>query len=51
MSGELSIFTNEEFGEVRGIEVNGDAWLVGEDVVNRLKYDTSKNSSPKWTSV
>ena len=48
MSGELSIFTNEEFGEVRGIEVNGDAWLVGEDVVNRLKYDTSKNSYSKY---
>ena len=48
MSGELSIFTNEEFGEVRGIEVSGDAWLVGEDVVNRLKYDTSKNSYSKY---
>ena len=48
MSGELSIFTNEEFGEVRGIEVNGDAWLVGEDVINRLKYDTSKNSYSKY---
>ena len=48
MSGELSIFTNEEFGEVRGIEVNGDAWLAGEDVVNRLKYDTSKNSYSKY---
>ena len=39
---ELKIFSNEEFGEVRTIEIDGEPWFVGKDVALRLGYrDTS----------
>ena len=44
MMNELQIFKNVEFGNVRVIEINGEAWLVGKDVVERLGYDLSTNS-------
>ena len=39
---EIKIFKNEDFGEVRTIEIDGDPWFVGKDVALRLGYkDTS----------
>lgn len=39
---ELKVFENEEFGKVRVVEVNGEGWLVGKDVAEKLGYkDTS----------
>lgn len=35
---EIKIFNNQEFGEVRAIEMNGEAWLVGKDVTDKLGY-------------
>lgn len=35
---ELKIFTNEEFGEVRTLEIEGKPWFVGKDVADILKY-------------
>lgn len=35
---EIMIFMNEEFGNVRIVEVNGEPWLVGKDVAEILKY-------------
>lgn len=35
---ELRIFKNEDFGTVRGMEINGEGWLVGKDVAGRLGY-------------
>lgn len=32
----LQIFKNEEFGEVRVIEQNGEPWFVGKDVADIL---------------
>ena len=38
----LQIFNNEEFGTVRGFEINGEPWFVGKDVAELLGYsDTS----------
>lgn len=40
---ELQIFKNEEFGEIRTIEVNNQPWFVGKDVADALGYsNTSK---------
>ena len=36
---ELQVFSNEEFGEVRTLEVNGDPWFVGKDVAASLGYE------------
>lgn len=39
---ELQIFNNEEFGEIRTVEVDGEPWFVGKDVAIALGYsDTS----------
>ena len=35
---QLMKFKNNEFGEVRAIEINGEAWLSGKDVAERLGY-------------
>lgn len=38
----LQLFSNEEFGSVRGIMIDGEPWLVGKDVASVLGYrDTS----------
>ena len=39
---EMIIFRNEDFGEVRIIEIDGEPWFVGKDVASKLGYkDTS----------
>ena len=38
MSNEIKAFENTEFGSVRGMEINGEPWLVGKDVCNVLNY-------------
>ena len=35
---ELKIFSNDNFGNIRGIEINREAWLVGGDVAKVLGY-------------
>ena len=34
---ELKVFENAEFGQIRGVEINGESWLVGKDVAGRLR--------------
>ena len=34
----LQVFSNEEFGEIRGVEIDGKVWLVGSDVAKSLGY-------------
>lgn len=42
MKNEMQVFQNEEFGEVRTTEVNGEIWFVAKDVAKSLGYsDTS----------
>lgn len=35
---ELMAFNNPEFGEIRSVEIDGEPWLVGKDVVAALGY-------------
>lgn len=35
---ELTVFTNEQFGSIRTIEINNEPWLVGKDVALALGY-------------
>ena len=42
---EMQVFTNPEFGQVRTVEIDGEAWLVGRDVAAALGYgDGNQNS-------
>ena len=40
MENELMVFENEQFGNVRGINIDGEGWLAGKDVVEALGYST-----------
>lgn len=41
---ELQIFKNEEFGEIRTIEVKNEPWFVGKDVAEILGYAKPENA-------
>ena len=42
---ELMLFKNEEFGEIRAIEIDNEIWFVGKDVVSDLSYEVNKTTS------
>ena len=44
----MQMFTNEIFGNVRAINIEGYAWFVGEDVVKCLGYEVESNSYTKY---
>lgn len=48
---EISVFENSEFGSVRGVEINGEAWLVGKDVAERLGYKDTSDALKKHVDV
>lgn len=35
---DIQIFKNNEFGEIRAVEINGEGWLVGKDIAEILQY-------------
>ena len=35
---ELKIFTNDEFGEIRTVVIDGEPWFVGKDVAVALGH-------------
>lgn len=37
--GNLTTFTNDVFGNIRGLEINREPWLVGKDVAEALGYN------------
>lgn len=38
MNNEIKVFSNEEFGSIRRVEVDGEFWLIGKDVAQVLGY-------------
>ena len=47
MSKQIKIFQNEEFGQVRVLEINGEPWLVGKDVAEALGYSDTSDALKK----
>ena len=41
---EIQIFGNPEFGDVRTLEINGEAWFVGKDVAMILGYSNASKA-------
>lgn len=41
---ELQIFQNEEFGQVRTIEINNEPWFVGKDIADALGYGNNRQA-------
>lgn len=40
----VQIFSNEEFGRIRTIAIEGEPWFVGKDVAERLGYTNTKDA-------
>ena len=40
---EMMVFNNDAFGNLRGVNINGEGWLAGKDVVEALGYTLSKS--------
>ena len=41
---ELVVFSNEQFGSVRTVEIDGEPWLVGKDVAVALGYSNPQKA-------
>lgn len=41
---KLQIFNNEEFGQIRAIERDGEPWFLGKDVADILGYSNSRKA-------
>lgn len=41
---ELIIFNNQEFGEIRAIDIKGEPWFVGKDVAYALGYKNTRDA-------
>lgn len=41
---EIKVFENSEFGTLRGVEIDGESWLVGKDVAERLGYSNASKA-------
>ena len=46
--GDLQIFKNEEFGEIRVIEIDDESWFIGKDIVCSLGYDLNNHSYTEY---
>lgn len=43
----IEIFKNEEFGEIRTLEINNEPWFVGKDVAENLGYKNVNDAIKK----
>lgn len=41
---ELMIFENPEFGKIRSVQLDGEAWLVGKNVAEALGYSNTRDA-------
>lgn len=44
---EMQIFSNEEFGQIRTVTIDGEPWLVGKDVAAALGYSNTRDALTK----
>ena len=44
MTNEIQVFSNVKFGQVRGAMIDGEPWLVGKDVAERLLYSNPQKA-------
>lgn len=44
MEHTVKIFTNEKFGKLRVVFIDGSAWFVGKDVADALRYKNSRKA-------
>ena len=42
VNNNIEIFSNDEFGSIRTLNINGEPWFVGRDVAKTLGYSNTK---------
>ena len=47
----MQIFKNEEFGEIRTVLIDGDAWFAGKDIAEALKYNEPHKAIVRHTEI
>ncbi len=47
MTNDVMLFRNEEFGEIRSLNIDGEPWFVGKDVAEALGYNNSRDAIRK----
>lgn len=48
---KILTFTHPQFGAIRGVEIDGEAWLVGEDVAATLGYAHPENAIAAYVDI
>ena len=43
---KIQIFSNDEFGEIRVLIINGEPWFIGKDIAELLGYSNPRNAVP-----
>lgn len=46
-TNKIAIFTSEEFGQIRTMEMDGEPWFVGKDVAKALGYSNARDAISK----
>lgn len=44
MNRDLMEFMHQDFGAIRGVEINGEPWLIGKDVARALGYKNTRDA-------
>lgn len=40
----LQVFNNDEFGQIRAVQIDGQGWLVGKDIAEKLGYSNTRKA-------
>lgn len=44
MENKVQVFNSEEFGEIRTVKIDGEAWFVGKDIAEKLGYARARDA-------
>ena len=47
----LQVFKNDQFGEIRTVEISGEPWFVGKDIAERLGYTNTRDAMSKHVDI
>lgn len=48
---DIEIFKNEEFGDIRVVDIEGEPWFVGKDIAESLGYSNSRDALIKHVDI
>lgn len=51
MSNNVKQFMNSTFGAIRVIDIEGQAWFMGREIVQKLGYDLTNHSYTRYIYI